>query len=62
MKLGVALNGKARFEVSFAADADNQTIQDAVLADERAQKYLEGFQVVKVIIVPKRMVNIVLKK
>ena len=48
--------------MAFAADADNQTIQDAVLADERSQKYLEGFQVAKVIIVPKRMVNIVLKK
>ena len=32
------------------------------MADERSQKYLEGFQVAKVIIVPKRMVNIVLKK
>ena len=62
VKLGVAFNGKARFEMEFAADADNQTIQDAVLADERAKKYLEGFQVAKVIIVPKRMVNIVLKK
>ena len=62
VKLGIAFNGKNRFEMSFAADADNQTIQDAVLADERSQKYLEGFQVAKVIIVPKRMVNIVLKK
>ena len=62
VKLGIAFNGKNRFEMEFAADADNQTIQDAVLADERSQKYLEGFQVAKVIIVPKRMVNIVLKK
>ena len=62
VKLGIAFNGKARFEMQFAADADNKTVEDAVLADERAQKYLEGFQVVKVIIVPKRMVNIVLKK
>ena len=62
VKLGIAFNGKARFEMSFPADADNQTIQDAVLADERSAKYLEGFQVAKVIIVPKRMVNIVLKK
>jgi leucyl-tRNA synthetase len=62
VKLGVAFNGKARFEMSFAADADNKTIEEAVLADERAKKYLEGFQVAKVIIVPKRMVNIVLKK
>ena len=38
VKLGVAFNGKNRFEMAFAADADNQTIQDAVLADERSQK------------------------
>jgi leucyl-tRNA synthetase len=62
VKLGIAFNGKARFEMQFAADADNKTIEDAVLADERSAKYLEGFQVAKVIIVPKRMVNIVLKK
>ena len=61
VKLGIAFNGKARFEMSFAADADNQTIQDAVLSDERAQKYIEGKQIMKVIIVPKRMVNIVCK-
>ena len=62
VKLGIAFNGKARFEMQFAADADNKTIEDAVLADERSKKYLEGFQIAKVIIVPKRMVNIVLKK
>ena len=62
VKLGIAFNGKARFEMQFPADADNQTIQEAVLADERAKKYLDGFQVAKVIIVPKRMVNIVMKK
>ena len=61
-KLGVAFNGKTRFDMTFPADADNKTIEDAVLADERAKKYIEGFQVAKVIIVPKRMVNIVLKK
>jgi leucyl-tRNA synthetase len=47
--------------MEFAADADNATIQAAVMGDERAQKYMEGKQVVKVIIVPKRMVNIVIK-
>ena len=39
IKLGVAFNGKTRFEMQFAADADNQTIQEAVLTDERAMKY-----------------------
>ena len=47
--------------MEFAADADNKTIESTVLNDERAKKYLEGKQVVKVIIVPKRMVNIVVK-
>jgi leucyl-tRNA synthetase len=62
VKLGVAFNGKTRFDMEFPADADNDTIQKTVLAEERAQKYLEGFEIKKVIIVPKRMVNIVLGK
>ena len=47
--------------MEFPADADNETIQKTVLADEKSQKYIEGKNVVKVIIVPKRIVNIVLK-
>ena len=61
VQLGVAFNGKRRFEMQFAADADNKTIEDTVLADERSKKYTEGKQVVKVIVVPKRMVNVVIK-
>jgi leucyl-tRNA synthetase len=61
IKLGVAFNGKTRFDMEFAADADNATIQEAVLADPRSPKYIEGKSIVKVIIVPKRMVNIVIK-
>ena len=62
VRLGVAFNGKTRFDMEFAADADNAAIESAVLADERAVKYIEGKPIVKVIIVPKRMVNIVLGK
>ena len=61
VKLGVAFNGKTRFEMEFAADADNATIEQAVMSDERSGKYIDGKQVIKVIIVPKRMVNIVCK-
>ena len=61
VKLGVAFNGKTRFDMEFPADADNATIEAAVKADERSKKYIEG-EILKVIIVPKRMVNIVLKK
>jgi len=61
IKLGVQFNGKIRFDMQFPADADNQTIEQAVRADERTAKYTEGKQIIKVIIVPKRMVNIVCK-
>ena len=61
MQLTISFNGKARFQMQFPADADNQTIQDTVLADDRAKHYMEGKNVVKVIIVPKKIVNIVLK-
>lgn len=59
--MGIAFNGKRRFEMSFPSDADNKTIEDTVMADERSAKYLDGQKIVKVIIVPKRMVNIVHK-
>ena len=61
VRLGVAFNGKTRFDMEFAADADNKSIEETVLADERSAKYIEG-EIMKVIIVPKRMVNIVFKK
>jgi leucyl-tRNA synthetase len=48
--------------MEFAAAADNATIEAAVKADERAIKYIDGKPIMKVIIVPKRMVNIVLGK
>ena len=60
-KMGVAFNGKTRFEITLSADADNATIEATVRADERTDKYVEGKQIVKVIIVPKRMVNLVVK-
>jgi leucyl-tRNA synthetase len=59
--MGVAFNGKTRFDMAFAADATNDVIEAAVRGDERTAKYVEGMQIVKVIIVPKRMVNLVLR-
>ncbi len=59
--LSVSFNGKTRFTLNFPADASKDTIQAETLASEQAQKYLEGKQVVKVIVVPGRIVNIVVK-
>ncbi|MBQ7421964.1 MAG: leucine--tRNA ligase [Prevotella sp.] len=61
VQLTVSFNGKARFQMTFAADATNDEIQKAVLSDEKSAKYMDGKQLLKVIVVPKKIVNVVLK-
>ncbi len=61
IQLTVSFNGKARYQKTFPADAANTDIEQAVLEDERSQKYLDGKQILKVIIVPKKIVNVVVK-
>ncbi len=59
--LSISFNGKTRFTMQFPAGSSNEAIQEAALSDPQAQKYLDGFNVVKVIVVPNKIVNIVLK-
>lgn len=59
--LGISFNGKTRFTLDFPADATKEAIQKAALSAPQAERYLEGKQVVKVIVVPGRIVNIVVK-
>lgn len=59
--LSISFNGKTRFTLDFPTDASKECIQETALASEQAQKYLEGKQIVKVIVVPGRIVNIVIK-
>lgn len=61
MQLTISFNGKARFQMQFATDVDEESIKQAVINDEKSRKYIEGNAVVKVIVVPKRIVNVVLK-
>ena len=56
----ISFNGKTRFTMDFPADATQQEIQDAVLANEKAQSYINGQTIRKVIVVPRKIVNIVL--
>ncbi len=56
----ISFNGKARFNMEFPADAASDAIQAAVLADERSQKWTEGKTPKKVIVVPKKIVNVVI--
>ena len=55
----ICINGKRRTELEFAADASPKDIEAAALASDQMTKWLEGFKVNKVIIVPGKMVNIV---
>lgn len=60
-QLTISFNGKARFQMNFATTASSDEIQAITLQDERTIKYIDGKTVVKVIVVPKKIVNIVLK-
>ena len=61
IQMGVSFNGKARFTMEFDADADKDTIEKAVMENDKTAKYIGDKKVVKVIIVPKRLINIVIK-
>jgi len=61
VKMMVSFNGKVRFPMNFAANTPKEEVEKAVLADERTAKYLGGKNIVKVIVVPNRIVNIVVK-
>ncbi|MCF6338784.1 MAG: class I tRNA ligase family protein, partial [Gammaproteobacteria bacterium] len=61
VELVVQVNGKVRGKIEVAADAEKDVIEQVALADENVQKFTEGKNVVKVIVVPGRLVNVVVK-
>lgn len=59
--MSVSFNGKMRFTIEVAADAPKEEVEKLALANENTARYLDGKQIVKVIVVPRRIVNIVVK-
>ena len=57
----VSFNGKTRFTVDLPKSMSREDVQKEVLASDRSAKYLDGKNVVKVIVVPGKIVNIVIK-
>ena len=53
--------GKTRFTMQVPADASKDDVEKMALADERTAKYTEGKQIIKTIVVPKKIINIVVK-
>ena len=60
IKYTISFNGKARFTMDFATEASREEIEAAVIANEQSQKYIDGKSIKKVIVVPKKIVNIVI--
>lgn len=61
VQLTISFNGKARFQMTFPIDASKEDVETAALNDERSKKYIDDKTIVKVIVVPKKIVNIVCK-
>ena len=59
IKYPIAINGKTRATVDFPVDATKEELEKAALELEAVQKYIDGKTIRKVIVVPKRMINIV---
>lgn len=57
----VSFNGKMRFKLELPADMPKDKIEKAVLEHENSQKWIENKQVLKIIVVPKKIINIVVK-
>ena len=61
IEVAVQVNGKLRSRVFAAAGADQKTLEDLALADEKIREHTAGKDIVKVIVIPGRLVNIVVK-
>lgn len=61
IEIPVQINGKLRSKVLASPETDNKTLEELALADQKVKENIEGKEIVKVIVVPKRLVNIVVK-
>jgi len=59
IELVVQVNGKLRGRVSVPADADKESVENLAIADANVQRFVDGKEIRKVIVVPGRLVNIV---
>lgn len=61
LEIPVQVNGKLRGRISATPETSEEDLRAAALADEKVRSHIEGRQIVKVIIVPQRLVNIVVR-
>jgi leucyl-tRNA synthetase len=61
IEIPVQVNGKLRSRVQASPEASNEQLQEMALADAKIREHIDGRQIVKVVVVPRRLVNIVIK-
>ena len=61
IELGVQVNGKLRAIIKASKDADNKTLEELELQEENIKTHIKDKQIIKIIVVPNRIVNIVVK-
>ena len=61
LEIGVQVNGKLRSTIKIKKDENKEIIENIALNDEKIRKNIDGMSIVKVIVVPNRIVNIVVK-
>jgi leucyl-tRNA synthetase len=61
LEIAVQVNGKLRGRVSVSADATEEETREAALSDEKVRAWTDGKQIVKTVVVPGRLVNVVVR-
>ena len=61
VNMAVSVNGKLRNTIKVAVDSDQEVVKEIAINDEKVARHLEGKEIVKVIVVPNKIVNIVVK-
>jgi leucyl-tRNA synthetase len=61
LEIPIQVNGKLRSRVMASPQVTEDELRTAALADEKVQSIVAGHQIVKVIVVPQRLVNVVIR-
>ena len=61
LEIPIQVNGKLRSRVMASPQVTEEELRTAALADEKVQAIVAGHQIVKVIVVPQRLVNVVIR-
>src|SRR5881394_3804303 len=61
LEIPIQVNGKLRSRVIVAPDISEEDLRTSALSDAKIQSFIDGQKIVKVIVVPQRLVNVVVK-